>query len=246
MTTRMIAEESPFLLLFVLAWLGADWATRFQYGVMILIDPPCPGFLLLGRVHPVGSGPLLSENWAGCRFRIFPSGCCSPYSFPAVTGFHPGGQHVRGSEGFRERVFPLGTFMAVGVSIVVYFGVASSVCGGLAPRNVLAGDYGAMSKVARFCLSHRRGRHRGDPFFGHGLLSGGPPDPPIPVRRPYFSLPPVLFQRVRPRKQSPSRCAVKRGHCFSHRCTGESERYRSGGEHVFPHQLRLVELCHVF
>ena len=44
---------------------------------------------------------------------------------------------------------PLGTFMAVGISILVYFGVAVVFAGAL-PRNILAADYGAMGKVARF------------------------------------------------------------------------------------------------
>ena len=44
---------------------------------------------------------------------------------------------------------PMGTFMAVGVSILVYFGAAVIFAGAL-PLNVLAGDYGAMARVAHF------------------------------------------------------------------------------------------------
>ena len=44
---------------------------------------------------------------------------------------------------------PLGTFMAVGLSILVYFG-ASVLFAAALPNQVLAGEYGAMERVSVF------------------------------------------------------------------------------------------------
>jgi amino acid transporter len=146
LTTRMIAGIAVSLL-FVLAWLGADWATRFQYGVMILIAAALVSFFWGGFTlwNPV----LLSENWAGPTSGL-PFWVLFAIFFPAVTGFTQG-VSMSGDLKDSGKSLPLGTFMAVGVSIVVYFGVAIVFAGAL-PRDVLAGDYGAMSKAARFAF----------------------------------------------------------------------------------------------
>ena len=131
--------------LFVLAWLGADWATRFQYGVMALLlaalasfyagalDAWRPEQIVLDWRAPAGAQPF----WV--VFAIF---------FPAVTGFTQG---VSMSGDLRDpsRSIPLGTFMAVGVSILVYMSVAVLYAGTL-PETVLRGDNTAMRRVARF------------------------------------------------------------------------------------------------
>ena len=46
---------------------------------------------------------------------------------------------------------PMGTFMAVGISILVYFGVALVFAGAL-PQGILSADYDAMGKAARFAF----------------------------------------------------------------------------------------------
>ncbi len=130
--------------LLVLAWLGADWATRFQYVVMGLLVAALASFyagaletwrparIVLDWQSPGGSLPF----WA--VFAIF---------FPAVTGFTQG---VSMSGDLRDpgRSIPLGTFLAVGLSILVYFSVAVLFAGVL-PEAVLRSDYGAMKRVAR-------------------------------------------------------------------------------------------------
>nr|MDJ0887448.1 amino acid permease [Desulfobacterales bacterium] len=130
--------------LLVLAWLGADWATRFQYVVMGLLVAALASFyagaletwrparIVLNWQSPGGSLPF----WA--VFAIF---------FPAVTGFTQG---VSMSGDLRDpgRSIPLGTFLAVGLSILVYFSVAVLFAGVL-PEAVLRSDYGAMKRVAR-------------------------------------------------------------------------------------------------
>ena len=75
------------LFLFIFAWLGADWATRFQYAVMAILTAALVAFFAGGL--PQCSGAQLAANWetpAGAPsffvlFAIF---------FPAVTGFTQG------------------------------------------------------------------------------------------------------------------------------------------------------------
>ncbi len=131
--------------LFVLAWLGADWATRFQYVVMALLLAALASFytgalgawnldqIVLDWQPPAGAQPF----WV--VFAIF---------FPAVTGFTQG-VSMSGDLKDPGRSIPLGTFMAVGISVLVYFSVAV-IFAGVLPEDVLRGDYRAMQRVARF------------------------------------------------------------------------------------------------
>jgi amino acid transporter len=131
--------------LFILAWLGADWATRFQYVVMALLFASLLSFFSGGLT--MWNSATFAENWAGpaagpgfwVLFAIF---------FPAVTGFTQG-VSMSGDLKDPGKSLPLGTFLAVGISIVVYFAVAV-VFGASSPSDTLAGDYGAMRRVARF------------------------------------------------------------------------------------------------
>lgn len=133
--------------LFVFAWLGADWATRFQYVVMAMLVLALLSFFMGGVAGWDRS--ILSRNWAF-------TGAGSPFwvlfaiFFPAVTGFTQG---VSMSGDLREpgKSLPLGTFLAVGVSILVYFGVALVFAGAM-PSEDLIHDYHAMKRVARFGL----------------------------------------------------------------------------------------------
>lgn len=128
--------------LFVLAFVGADAATRFQFGVMAILVAALAAFFVGGV--PSFSGELLRANWEPATdtsfwilFAIF---------FPAVTGFTQG-VSMSGDLADPARSLPLGTFLAVGVSIVVYFGVAV-VFAGAVPGGELATDLGAMRRVS--------------------------------------------------------------------------------------------------
>ncbi len=144
LTPRLVAFCAVGLL-FVLAWLGADWATRFQYVVMALLAAALFSFFAGGAARWDAS--LLARNWSAPAdgppfwviFGIF---------FPAVTGFTQG---VSMSGDLRDpgKSLPLGTFLAVGVSIVVYFAVAL-VFAGVLPNQVMMNDYQAIKKVARY------------------------------------------------------------------------------------------------
>jgi len=140
-----LAAAAAVSALFVLAWLGADWATRFQFVVMALLIAALASFytgafsqwnpqqVVLDWSAPAGAQPF----WV--VFAIF---------FPAVTGFTQG-VSMSGDLKDPGRSIPLGTFLAVGISIVVYFSVAILFAGVL-PEAVLRGDTSAMQRVARF------------------------------------------------------------------------------------------------
>jgi amino acid transporter len=131
--------------LFLLAWLGADWATKFQYIVMILLVLALGSFYLGGIGHwqesvflanwqaPDGSPPF----WV--LFAIF---------FPAVTGFTQG-VSMSGDLKDPGKSLPIGTFAAVGVSIAVYISVILIFAGAL-PNKDLMTDYQAMQRIAKY------------------------------------------------------------------------------------------------
>jgi len=66
--------------------------------------------------------------------------------FPAVTGFTQG---VNMSGDLKEpgKAIPIGTFLAVGVSTIIYF-LAAIVFSGSMPNAELIADYGAMKKIS--------------------------------------------------------------------------------------------------
>ena len=131
------------LFLSIFAWLGADWATRLQYAVMSILAASLLSFYIGGFAH--FDRLLLVRNWAApstgpslwILFAIF---------FPAVTGFTQG-VSVSGDLKDPSKSIALGTFAAVGISIVVYLTVAV-VFAAVMPKEVLSGDYHAMRHVA--------------------------------------------------------------------------------------------------
>ncbi len=151
--TSMLSESAEVLpqtiavlavsFLFIFAWLGADWATRFQYVVMSLIAGALISFFVGGLVK--WDTALLAVNWMTpigrpdfwILFAIF---------FPAVTGFTQG-VSMSGDLEDAGKSLPLGTFLAVGISIIVYFGAAVVFAAALS-RDVMISDYGAMKRVA--------------------------------------------------------------------------------------------------
>lgn len=131
------------VLLFLFAWLGADWATKFQYVVMALLALALVSFFAGGLMH-WDSGLIRQNFWASegglpfwVLFAVF---------FPAVTGFTQG-VNMSGDLKDPGRAIPLGTFLAVGLSMVVYYLVAI-LLSGTVPNAELMVDYAIMKKVA--------------------------------------------------------------------------------------------------
>ena len=131
--------------LFIFAWLGADWATRFQFVVMAVLVAAIISFFIGGFLK--WDSTLLVQNWSSPQtsfgfwvlFAIF---------FPAVTGFTQG-VSMSGDLKDPGKSLPSGTFMAVGVSVVVYF-LSAMVFAAALPAGVMMTDYSAMNKVALF------------------------------------------------------------------------------------------------
>lgn len=141
---RIIAAVAVGLI-FILAWLGADWATRFQYGVMVLLIAALFSFFAGGLMQ--WDPTVFASNWSAPAdappfwviFGIF---------FPAVTGFTQG-VSMSGDLKDPGKSLPAGTFLAVAVSIMVYFSVAI-VFSGVLPNRVMMTDYQSIKQVARY------------------------------------------------------------------------------------------------
>ncbi len=140
-----IIASAALLFLFILAWLGADWAIKFQYLVMAILVVSLISFYA-GGIELWDTG-LLKKNWHSepgrvdfwILFAIF---------FPAVTGFTQG-VSMSGDLKDAGKSLPTGTFLAVGLSIGVYLTVLV-IFAATTPLETLATDYGVMKKTARF------------------------------------------------------------------------------------------------
>ena len=138
-----IIAAAAVAFLFIFAWMGADWATRFQYLVMAILAAALLSFFIGGITK--WDSTLLARNWAAPEgglgfwviFAIF---------FPAVTGFTQG-VSMSGDLKDAGRSLPRGTFSAVGVSIVVYF-MATIVFAASLPSETLMAEYASMKRVA--------------------------------------------------------------------------------------------------
>ena len=138
-----LVAAAAALALFVPAWFGADVASRFQFLVMIVLAAAIGAFFwgASGR----WSSDLFAESWfAGehgqgfwVAFAIF---------FPAITGFTQG-VSMSGDLRAPARSLPRGTFAAVALSTVVYFGVVLAYAGTVSTSE-LATDYDVMRGVA--------------------------------------------------------------------------------------------------
>jgi len=141
---RLIAAGSV-VVLFLFAWLGADWASRFQYLVMAFLGAALVSFVIGG--FSSWNPELLRASWSGGEGG-FPFWMVFAIFFPAVTGFTQG-VSMSGELKDPGRSLPLGTFAAVGISSVVYVGAALLFAAGL-PGHVLRENYSSMGLLARY------------------------------------------------------------------------------------------------
>ena len=128
--------------LFALAYAGADLATRFQFIIMAVLGAALVSFFAGSQV--VWNPEVLAQSWTTdgdtpfwVVFAIF---------FPAVTGFTQG-VSMSGDLKDPARSLPVGTFLAVGLSTIVYV-VAMFALAASAPLAELADDYDSMKRVA--------------------------------------------------------------------------------------------------
>lgn len=140
---RVIAWSAIAILL-IPAWLGSDWATRFQYVVMGVLFTAIAAFFVGGFMQ--WDPAMLNDNLEPANglgfwplFAVF---------FPAVTGFTQG-VSMSGDLESPGRSLPLGTFLAVGVSLVVYL-AAAVVFAGAVSGEQLVGNPQAMRQIAPY------------------------------------------------------------------------------------------------
>ncbi|MCP4720466.1 MAG: amino acid permease [Desulfobacteraceae bacterium] len=134
--------------LFFLAWLGADWATKFQYIVMFLLVFALASFFI-GGIMQWDYGQMV-QNFAAPAFaapeKSLPFWILFAIFFPAVTGFTQG-VNMSGDLKDPGKAIPMGTFLAVGLSTIIYL-LAAIVFAGSMSNYELVADYGAMKKVS--------------------------------------------------------------------------------------------------
>ncbi len=131
------------LFLFMMAWLGADWATKFQYVVMGLLVVALISFFV-GAVLSF-EPRLLVQNWAP-REGGLPFWVLFALFFPAVTGFTQG-VNMSGDLKDPGKSIPQGTFWAVGLSALIYFAAALMFAGSMTNAEMTA-DYDAMKRIS--------------------------------------------------------------------------------------------------
>ena len=134
--------------LFFLTWLGADWATKFQYIVMFLLVFALASFFI-GGIMQWDYGQMV-QNFAAPTFadpeKSLPFWILFAIFFPAVTGFTQG-VNMSGDLKDPGKAIPMGTFLAVGLSTIIYL-LAAIVFAGSMSNYELVADYGAMKKVS--------------------------------------------------------------------------------------------------
>jgi len=133
------------LFLFSMAWMGADWATKFQYIVM--------GLLIIALIS-FFAGALLKfetrlvvQNWSPPENGL-PFWVLFALFFPAVTGFTQG-VNMSGDLENPGKSIPQGTFWAVGISAVIYFAAAFLFAGASTNADMIA-DYDSMKRISYF------------------------------------------------------------------------------------------------
>ena len=138
-----LTAAGAVVFLFLFAWLGADWAARFQFVVMGLLIAALVSFFIGGMRG--WDSAVLAANWAAPANGV-PFWVLFAIFFPAVTGFTQG-VSMSGDLADPGKSIPMGTFSAVGLSIVVYFAVAFLFAAAM-PNAMLSTDYSAMKKAA--------------------------------------------------------------------------------------------------
>ena len=129
--------------LFVPAWLGADWATRFQYVVMAV---------LIAGIAAVYVGGISAWDMDNLRVNLSPANDLSFWLlfaifFPAVTGFTQG-VSMSGDLKDPGKSLSRGTFAAVGLSMLIYLSVAVVLAAARPGAQLVSDDTTAMRGIA--------------------------------------------------------------------------------------------------
>ena len=129
--------------LFALAYSGADLATRFQYVIMLILGGALVSFF--AGAENSFSLTVLEQGWEGAEEGL-PFWTVFAILFPAVTGFTQG-VSMSGDLKNPAKSLPTGTFLAVGLSTIVYV-AAMLVLAGSVSSTELSNDYDSLKRVA--------------------------------------------------------------------------------------------------
>ena len=129
--------------LFALAYSGADLATRFQYVIMLILGGALVSFF--AGAENSFSLTVLEQGWEGAEQGL-PFWTVFAILFPAVTGFTQG-VSMSGDLKNPAKSLPTGTFLAVGLSTVVYVAAMFLLAGSVSSTE-LSNDYDSLKRVA--------------------------------------------------------------------------------------------------
>lgn len=121
---------------FVCVYIGAGWTIRIQYGILAIL-----GLAILSFFVGAGTGisfETLQANLGSAWTPDTPFFVVFALFFPAVTGIMAG-VNMSGDLKEPSRSIPNGTFAAIGVSGLIYAGIAILLAASV-PRDVLLGD----------------------------------------------------------------------------------------------------------
>ena len=141
-TVQLIAAIAATAL-FGVAYLGADLATRFQFGIMVILIAALTSFFW-GASYTIDA-TMLDAAWTK-QDSNFEFWVVFAIFFPAVTGFTQG-VSMSGDLKNPAKSLPVGTFLAVGISTVVYI-VAMIALAGSLPQTELSSDYDSLKRIA--------------------------------------------------------------------------------------------------
>ena len=141
--TVQLAAALAAITLFGVAYFGADLATRFQFGIMVILIAALASFFV-GASQTIDATKL-DTAWAKPD-RDFEFWVIFAIFFPAVTGFTQG-VSMSGDLKNPAKSLPVGTFLAVGVSTVVYLIAMVSLAGSLSLTE-LSTDYDSLKRIA--------------------------------------------------------------------------------------------------
>ena len=141
--TVQLAAALAATTLFGVAYFGADLATRFQFGIMVILIAALASFFV-GASQTIDA-TMLDTAWAKPD-RDFEFWVIFAIFFPAVTGFTQG-VSMSGDLKNPAKSLPVGTFLAVGVSTVVYLIAMVALAGSLSLTE-LSTDYDSLKRIA--------------------------------------------------------------------------------------------------